>query len=231
MRRTPLSTWLLAAMALAAPALAGCATTEGPSPDRRDEMGNIAPEPKPYRVYPGTLTGGSLDNPSPPPPDRIWQWNVEAGTVQSGIPGASVPLVGGLRTTVAEDGGLLGRAETYNVEESKPAAILVGFTRWPEGATTATADPMWTNVEVRVDWLLSLHPKGSCAVDVEAMPRLMLPSGCTALLEEYRIRRTVPLGEALVIATGGNGTSTRVADALVGAHDGKPARFVLRFKP
>jgi hypothetical protein len=192
-------------------------------------MGHVAPEPGAYRPYDGRPGVRANDPPPGPPPDGAWQWIVEAGSIEGPIPGASQPWAGGLRVAVADEEGLSAQAATSAVEEAVPAAVLVGFSRWPAGAGPAALDPAWDGAQVRVEWLVSLRARGARSVDVEAVPRLVQRSGASALVEEYRLRRVVPLGQALLFGAGG-ASSTRVAEVLVGARDGKPWRFALRVR-
>ena len=148
------------------------------------------------------------------------------GTVD--LPGTS--LTQGLRVSVSAASALTGLAATHDLVEGTPSAILVGYSVWTEGASPSTADASWTGARVRVEWLVSLHGRSSCSVDLEAVPRVVPASGCPALLEEFRLHRTLDLGESLVIATDPAHRPTPAALALVGSQDGRAGRFVIRVR-
>jgi hypothetical protein len=160
-----------------------------------------------------------------------WQWAVEAGPGDAHVDVADSAVAGGLRAAVADAAPTASRAETHAVEEGMPAAVLVGFTSWPSDAWPATEQSGWAGAEVRVEWLLHLTSRGSCAVSIEAVPRITGAAPCPVLLEEYRFRRTVQVGQAIVLSTDTTGRATRVSNALVGAREGKPGTFILRVKP
>jgi hypothetical protein len=75
-----------------------------------------------------------------------------------------------------------------------------------------------------VEWFVA-STRGSCSLEVDAVPRLVGDGGIT-VLERFRVRRVVAVGEALVIGTMGRATSADTA-ALVG---GPASRFVLRVR-
>ena len=214
---------------LVAAVSSACQGTETPTAFPKDAMGRPAPETPVDRTYPGTTTGGPIDTPSTPVPVRAWQWTLEASVEEGAIEGASAPVAGGLRAAVSDERHAPARVETHVVEEGVPAPIPVGTVRWPEGGSPSAADAVWAGTLARVEWLVSLRPRGVGTVEVEAVPRLA-GRDREALLEEYRIHRTLSLGQALVIGTTGERGATRVAEALVGAREGKPGRLVLRVR-
>lgn len=210
----------------------GCQTTVGPtSPFAKDAMGRASAGPRVEHEWRGTREGGEIGAQAPIPMVADWQWTIDAGTVAGTVDLPGTALGQGLRASVATDTGLSGLAASHALAEGVPEAVLVGFTTWPEGASPATVDAMWTGAKVRVEWLVSLHGRTACSVDLDAMPRLVHPSGCTALLDEFRVRRTLALGESLVVAVDPARSPTRAAEAVVGAHDGRGARFVVRVRP
>ena len=182
-----------------------------------------------------TREGGSMDQPAAPPEAAVapvrWQWAVEAGPAEGPIDTGAESLAGGLRVAVASATPVSSRAATHAVEEGSPGAVLVGYVRWPSDAWPATEQSGWAGAEVRVEWLVALSPRGVGTVAFEAVPRLHGAAPCPVLLEEYRIRRTLPVGQAIVLFTEGPERSTPVAQALVGAREGMPGRFVIRVRP
>jgi hypothetical protein len=227
--RAPLA---LALALVSSAALCSCRTVEGPQPPGSvDAMGRPSGGPTPQRSWAGTRGGGEIGAPVPPPLERDWQWTVDAGTRPGPLEVPGATLAQGLRVAVATDAGLSGLAATHAFLEGVPAPVVVGYAAWPEGASPATEDAQWAGVQVRVEWMVALHARGSCAVDLEAVPRVVHPTGCTALLDEFRFRRTLSLGEALVVGTDPGRSVSRVAAALVGSKDGRGGRFVLRVRP
>ena len=95
-------------------------------------------------------------------------------------------LPSGLRVALVAEGGLPGDVATTGAEHGVPVALPVGTVTWPAGArvSAATADPLWDGAEVRVEWMVTLSPHGSCGAVVEAVPRLTHRCGATALLVE-----------------------------------------------
>lgn len=158
-------------------------------------------------------------------------------TVESGVlPGyAKTPvdrLASGLRVGLAGDGGLPGTASATGAEHGVPVALPVGTVTWPTGGhvTVATDDPLWSGAEVRVEWMLTVTPSGSCRVALEAVPRLTHRCGTTALLVEFAVRRTVDLDEAMVLDAAPGHPAEAALSLLVGGGPGRPARFVVRVR-
>jgi hypothetical protein len=140
-------------------------------------------------------------------------------------------LAGGLRVAVGNASPLAGRAETHAVEEGVPAPVVVGVAAWPSDAPPAPEVPGLAGPAVRVEWLVTLRARGCDAVEVEAVPRLTGATGCSGLAEAWRVRRTVPLGQALVVGTDGGPRTAATASALVGAAPGGAGRFAIRVRP
>ena len=114
--------------------------------------------------------------------------------------------------------------ETASVETGTPVAFRVGTVRWAGDGADA-AGLACAGREVVVEWFVCARTRGSCSLEVDAVPRLVGDGGIT-VLERFRVRRVVAVGEALVIGTTGRATSADAA-ALVG---GPASRFVLRVR-
>lgn len=195
----------LAAVALLA---GGCRTTEfsAPVPGRTDDMGRTI----------GPLT-----------PDHGWSYTVESGALRGALPGSSERLAPGLAVAIRADGGLPGTAAAHGVEEYRPAALPVGLVRWPRGAGLPDADVV---DDVLVEWMIGLRERGSCAVEIDLVPRLTPACGAPVFLEGHRVRRRVALGEALVVTTVPGAGPGSIAAMLVGAPAGGAGRFVVRVR-
>ncbi len=211
-----------AAAALAAAGLAACsATDERSAASRVEGPGN--PAPKALDVY------------------EVWEWRVETGRLSGPVPAPAETFRAGLRVAVTRDAGLPGFADAHQVAEGVPVAIPVGEGRWPAGgwASPATADPIWADAQVRVSWQVTIRRRGTCAADVEAVPLLVHPTGCVALLHDLAVRRVVGLEEALVIGTDSAAAPTgadpmaraaRLLGGGGGTRGGGPGRVVFRLR-
>jgi hypothetical protein len=186
-----------------------------PLPDR-DALGR----PKPLHDPP-------LDQPT-----GAWRWHVDTATLDGPVASPSDAHRGGLRVAVVSEAGLPGDAATHEVVEKEAVALPLGQGRWPGRPYTSPplSDPIWTGADVCVFWVVALHPRGSCAVLVEAVPQLSHPSGCTAVLSDLRVRRVLGLDEALVIGVDPGDPAAEQAAVLVGMPPGKTGRFVLRVR-
>lgn len=215
-RRTSLAVLTLAAV------LAGCANLEGPGLRGSPDHGIARRAGTPSWRW--STLGESVDRPVADPlaPARD-QWIVEAGLAAGGLGDDGAPVGGGLAVTVGADAP--SRAvETASVETGTPVAFRVGTVRWAGDGADA-AGLACAGREVVVEWFVCARTRGSCSLEVDAVPRLVGDGGIT-VLERFRVRRVVAVGEALVIGTTGRATSADAA-ALVG---GPASRFVLRVR-
>jgi hypothetical protein len=164
--------------------------------------------------------------------EREARWTVDAGVLPGWAKSQVERLPSGLRVGLVGGGGLPGTAATTGAEHGVPVAVPVGRVTWPAGArvSRATDDPMWTGAEVRVEWLVTLSPCGTCGAVVDAVPRLTHPCGATAVRAELAVRRSVDLDEAVVIDAAPGHPSEPVLSLLVGGGPGRPARFVIRVR-
>ena len=212
----------LAVLALLSGGLAGCANVEGPGLRGTPDHGIARRAGTPSWRW--STLGESVDRPVADPlaPARD-QWIVEAGLAEGALGDRGTPVGGGLAVAVGADGPSHA-VETASVEDGTPTAFRVGTVRWTgdgaEGAGLACAGR-----EVLVEWSVCVRARGTCAVEVDAVPRLAGAGGGT-VLERYRVRRVVAVGEALVLGVAARGASADVA-SLVG---GAGARFVLRVR-
>ena len=210
----------------------GCAAVEGPGRSEKPGTGSGRRAGTPSWAW--STLGESVDRPvSDPQEARRWQWLVEAGVAAGGLDEAGTILPGGLAAAVRVDAPD-GSGDTVSVDEASPTALVLGEMHWPSGGVDPAA-VAYAGRLVRVEWQVCLRAHGSCAVDVDAVPRLAQLSGgkrgtAVAVLESYRVRRTVPVGSALVIGTSASRAATAEAAALVGAPPTRPARFVLRIR-
>lgn len=209
MRPAPSSAAVLGlVVALAA---AGCRTTEvsAPVPGRTDDMGR--------RVHPLA-------------PDHGWSYTLEAGVVPGALAGSSERLGAGLRVAIRPSSGLPGTATAYGVEEYRPSGLAVGTVRWPRGALGYVSPAAGPTDDVAVEWMVGLRERGSCSVEVDLVPRLTPSCGEPTLLEGFRVRRTVSLGDSIVLAADPAAGSSPEASLLVGAPVGRAGRFVIRVR-
>jgi len=164
--------------------------------------------------------------------EREARWTVDSGVLPGWATSQVVRLPSGLRVGLVGGGGLPGTAATTGAEQGVPVALPVGTVTWPAGARVgrATDDPMWAGAEVRVEWLVTLSPCGTCGAVVDAVPRLTHPCGATAVLDELAVRRTVDLDEAMILDAAPGHPMEAALSLLVGGGPGRPARFVLRVR-
>lgn len=160
-------------------------------------------------------------------PDHGWAYEVESGALPGALSGSSERLGGGLVLAIRAESGLPGTATTHSIEEWRPAPIPVGAARWPAGVAGCPAD---LSGDVLVDWMVGLRERGTCSVEVEMVPRLTPTCSAPVLLEALRIRRTLALGDALVLSTDPVARSSELASALVGTPAGRAGRFVVRVR-
>lgn len=231
MRRRPWSVALVLATsplaALAALAvLAGCAGVAGPSSRGSPDPGIARRDGAP--AWRGTTLGDAADRPvadhATSAGDSWDQWIVEAGLASGAVDEAGSPSSGDLIVTVRADDPTRA-VETASVEAGTPVAFVVGTVRWPSDGADA-AGLACAGREVRVEWLVCLRARGTCAVEVDAVPRLV-GGGSVTVLERYRIRRTVPLDEALVVGAPAGRAAAADGVLVVG---GPASRFVLRIR-
>jgi hypothetical protein len=204
------------ALPLAVPvlaALSACANTEVRTPiPERDELGGVRP-----------LVAE---------PVGAWQYRVETERLDGPMPSPSQSLAGGLRVAVTASPGLSGSAASHALFEGVPSALPVGRMRWPAPphVSGAVATGGWSGAEVEIAWLVKVTPRGSCAVEVEAVPRLCRPDGCPpVVLADLMICRVLGLDEAVVIGVDPSSPAARQAEALVGS-PGRAGRFVIRVR-
>ena len=208
-RSPPLSSVTLAlALALAVGALAGCRGVEvrAPVPGRADDMGRTV---------------------SPLAPDHGWIFALEAGSIAGALTGPSERLASGLRLAIRADSGLAGSATAHALEEYRPSPIPIGTVRWVTGAAGPDGG---VSGDVLIEWMIGVRERGSCAVEVELVPRLTPSCGDPVFLENLRIRRTLAVGDALILSTDPAAPSGSVAGLLVGAPRGGPGRLALRVR-
>jgi hypothetical protein len=213
----------VAVLALATGVLAGCANLEGPGLRGSPDHGIARRAGTPSWRW--STLGESVDRPVADPlaPARD-QWIVEAGLATGGLGDDGTPVGGGLAVAVRADAPSSG-SETVSVEAGTPVAFRVGTRRWAgDGGDAAGA--AWAGREVAVEWLVCVRARGSCAVEVEAVPQLS-GGGEVTVLERFRVRRVVAVGEALVFGTTSGRAATADAAALAG---GATSRFVLRVR-
>lgn len=186
----------------------GCTTAEvrAPVPGATDDMGRAV---------------------SPLAPDHGWSWTLDAGSIPGPLSGPTAPLASGLRLAIRADSGLSGSAAAYSVEEYRPSPIPVGTVRWVTGAAGPDGG---VSGDVLVEWMIGLRERGSCAVDVDLVPRLTPSCGGSVFLESLRVHRRLTVGDSLVLTTGPVGESGTVAPLLVGAPAGGAGRFVIRVR-
>ena len=163
---------------------------------------------------------------------REARWTVDAGVLPGFTKSQVERLPSGLRVALTAEGGLPGDVATTGAEHGVPVALPVGTVTWPAGArvSAATADPLWDGAEVRVEWMVTLSPHGSCGAVVEAVPRLTHRCGATALLVELSVRRSVGLDGSMVLDVAPGHASEATLSLLVGGAPGRPARFVIRVR-
>lgn len=221
-RRTP-----LAVLALVVAAVPGCANVEGPGLRGTPDHGIARRAGTPSWRW--TTLGESVDRPVADPlsPARD-QWIVEAGLASDGAAARPVddegtPVGGGLVVAVGADAPTRA-VETASVETGTPVAFRVGTVRWAGDGADA-AGLACAGREVVVEWFVCVRTRGSCTLELDAVPRLVGAGGVT-VLERYRVRRALAVGEAIAVRAGGRGASADAA-ALVG---GPGSRFVLRVR-
>jgi len=163
---------------------------------------------------------------------REARWTVDSGVLEGFTKSQVERLPSGLRVALTAEGGLPGNVATTGAEHGVPVALPVGTVAWPAGArvSAAVSDPLWDGAEVRVEWLVTLSPHGSCGAVVEAVPRLTHLCGTTVLLVELTVRRSVALEEAVVLDVAPGHPSEAALSLLVGGGPGRPARFVIRVR-
>ena len=205
-------------------AATACATTQGPRLDT-----GTGPTSGPRAGTPGwrwSTLGESVDRPvSDGEPEPRWQGMVDAGPADGGLDGA--PLPGGLAVAVRGEAPAR-RVETASVEAGTPHLFPVGRATWPTDASVA-AGLVPEGRRVRLAWQVCLRPRGSCAVEVEAVPVVLDDDGTTTAIEAWRVRRTVALDEALVVGTDATRRASAAAALVVGAPGGA-GRFVVRVR-
>lgn len=202
--------------------LAGCANLEGPS--ARGTPDHDVPRRAGTPSWTWTTTGGSVDRPvADPLAPRRATWIVDVGLAPGPVPGGGAALGGGLVVALRTDHPSV-RAETASVEEGTATGFAVGAGPWPGGLDPAGA--ACAGAERRVEWLVCLRSRGTCAVEVDAVPQLV-GGGTVTALERYRVRRVVQLDEALVIGADAARAPSAEGAALVG---GSRSRFVLRVR-
>jgi len=191
--------------------LGGCRTTEvsAPVPGRTDGMGRPV---------------------HPLAPDHGWSYTLEAGAIPGPLSGSSERLGSGLRVAIRGSSGLSGLAATYGVEEYRPSGIPVGTVRWPRGALGFVSPAPGATDDVVVEWMVGLRERGSCAVEVDLVPRLTPSCGEPTFLEGFRVRRTVGLGDSIVLAADPAAGAAPEASLLVGAPVGRAGRFAIRVR-
>jgi len=167
---------------------------------------------------------------NPLAPDHGWSWTLEAGAIPGPLSGSSERLGSGLRVAIRPSSGLPGTAATFGVEEYRPSGIPVGTVRWPRGALGYVSPATGPSDDVVVEWMVGLRERGSCAVDVDLVPRLTPSCGGATFLESLRVRRTVGLGDSIVLAADPAAGSSPDASLLVGAPAGRAGRFVIRVR-
>jgi hypothetical protein len=163
-------------------------------------------------------------------PDHGWSWNLEAGAIPGPLSGSSERLGAGLRVAIRPSSGLSGKATTFAVEEYRPSGIPVGTVRWPRGALGYVSPASSPTDDVLVEWMVGLRERGSCAVEIDLVPRLTPSCGEPTFLESFRVRRTVSLGDSIVFAADPAARSSADAGLLVGAPAGRAGRFVIRVR-
>ena len=195
--------------------VAGCRTMEvrAPIPVGADDMGRSI---------------------GPLAPDRGWGFVVETG-VLAGPPvgagaGSGERVGAGLFVAVRAEPGLPGTATTHAVEEYRPSALPVGTVRWPRGALGFESGSGGPSDDVAIEWMIGVRSRGSCAVDVDLVPRLTPSCGAPRFLESLRLRRTVALGDAVVLTADPAAGSPSDASRLVGMPAGRAGRFVIRIR-
>jgi hypothetical protein len=161
-----------------------------------------------------------------------WRWRLDTARLRGPGPATFDAHPGGLRVAVVEDAPLPGDADSHQAIEGHPIPLPVSRGIWPNRPYTspATADPIWVGAEVHVDWVVALEPRGSCAVLLEAAPRLTHASGCVAVLTDLRVRRVLGLGETLVLSADANDLAAAQAGMLVGFPPGQPGSFAIRVR-
>jgi len=210
-------------LVLAAAALAGCAGVAGPSSRGSPDPGVARRDGAPS--WRGAALGDTADRPlaDPVAPARD-QWIVVAGLASGAVGEEGAASTGALVVAVRADAPTRG-VETASVEAGTPVSFPVGTVRWPADGADA-AGLACAGRDVRVEWFVCLRARGTCAVDVDAVPRLV-GGGSVTVLERYRIRRTVPLDEALVVGAPAGRAAAADGVLLVG---GPASRFVLRVR-
>jgi hypothetical protein len=161
-----------------------------------------------------------------------WRWRLDTARLPGPGPSAFDPHPGGLRVSVVEDAALPGDADSHQAIEGHPIPLPVSRGIWPNRpyASPATFDPIWVGAEVCVDWVVALEPRGSCAVLLEAAPRLTHATGCVAVLTDLRVRRVVGLGETLVLSADVSDPAAAQAGMLVGFPPGQAGSFAIRVR-
>lgn len=205
-RRSPLAARI--ALAVAVGLATGCRGVEvrAPVPGQSDSMGRAV---------------------SPLTPDHGGGFVVDAGSIAGALPGSSEWRASGLRVAIRAESGLPGSATTHAIEEYRPSPLPVGVVRWPTGAAGPDGG---VSGDVLVEWMVGLRERGSCAVEVDLVPRLTPSCGESVLLEGLRIRRTVSVGDSIVLTTDPGAAAGSVAGLLVGAPRGGAGRFVIRVR-
>jgi hypothetical protein len=201
---------LAALLALAAPALAACARgpVEGPS---------LEPERPRVAVK-------AAD------PEGAWRWFLDVGRDEGPPPAGGRHLPPGLVVGSSEGVAVPAGASAHVLVEGDATTVAVGEGVVRRGATGSLADPAWDQGVVAVEWVVSAHRRGRCAVEVCAVPRLLHPCGRVAVIEEARVQATLDLGEAIVVAVDPKDPAADVGRTLVGAAAGRPGRLVFRVR-
>ncbi|MCC7138722.1 MAG: hypothetical protein IT460_09900 [Planctomycetes bacterium] len=204
--------------------VSACATTEGPRLDTAS-----GPTSGPRAGTPGwrwSTLGESVDRPvSDGESEPRWQWMVDAGPADGGVEGT--PLPGGLSVAVRNDAPSR-RVETASIEAGRPHRFPVGRAPWL-GDGGGAAGPVTQGRVVRIAWQVCLRARGTCSVEVEAVPVLIDDADEETPLEAWRVRRTLALDEALVVGTDPARQPTDAASLVVGS-PGRPGRFVVRVR-
>ena len=213
--RLPFLATLAPLAAAAALALAGCARgpIEGPSL-----------EPERPRV---AVTAAD--------PEGAWRWFLDVGREQGPPPAGGRRLAAGLVVVSGEGASGEGvavpaGASAHVLVEADTTTVAVGEGPVRRGAIGSLADPAWDQGVVAVEWLVTAHRRGRCAVEVCAVPRLLHSCGRVVVLEEARVQATIDLGDAIVVGVDPKDPAADVGRTLVGAAPGRPGRLVFRVR-
>jgi hypothetical protein len=143
---------------------------------------------------------------------------------------AGEPVGPGLRASVAPGGASAGRERTFVLVEGESTPIPVTRVRDPHAiGFPVPGGPPWDEGETSVEWWVCSRRRGTCNVEVDAVPHVVHACGTDLVLGQYAVRRTLAVGDAIVLAAdpaGGSGT----AGALVGEGAGRAGRLVLRVR-